>query len=531
MSVAELIAVAVTVVLAVWPLAAYVIDAAGAGVMPLASLAAALIISALLVRRHSDNSRSSLPDLAAWSGIVLFGAAMVLRMSWPALVPPGRGPDLTHHLLLVDYIEQYGHLVHDRSLDGAMGEMAHYTPASHLLAVMAGDVSGVDGVRAFFPVVTMCAALAAGFVFLIARRLLMPLPFALCATLLLFLPAPYFLGAFTHDAFLAQTVSTLFAVAMWWALTVWHERPTDVAAWTIALFLAAIFLSWPVFLGPPLVVFVAMLLSSSLSTPAKQRQFGIVLVPLLALFLLHSWDRWGWMAIVRTSGAVMHPSAETMGWALPVLATIGAIAAFADARARLTVILLFVIALQALTLFAVATAQGADTPYMALKMVYLAVYPMAVLGALALVRLLGRSRVSDTIGWALAAVVLIAVRPAFIAPRVVPVVDLDLYAAAKSLRAQNITTCVDYLVSDAETAYWLHLAVLGNPRASARMQEIDRYDPRAAMAPWITAEGRRYAIADLRLLPDEIRSRVAVTAQFGHAGVISRPDATIKGCD
>ena len=44
--------------------------------------------------------------------------------------------------------------------------------------------------------------------------------------------------------------------------------------------------------------------------------------------------------------------------------------------------LLLVIALQALTLFVIAKAQGADTPYMAFKMVYLAIYPMAVLAAL-----------------------------------------------------------------------------------------------------------------------------------------------------
>ncbi len=68
--------------------------------------------------------------------------AALLRVAWPSLVPPGRGPDLTHHLLLVDYIEQHHHLVHDRSLDGAMGEMAHYTPGSHLLAVMAGTWFG-----------------------------------------------------------------------------------------------------------------------------------------------------------------------------------------------------------------------------------------------------------------------------------------------------------------------------------------------------------------------------------------------------
>ena len=39
------------------------------------------------------------------------------------------------------------------------------------------------------------------------------------------------------------------------------------------------------------------------------------------------------------------------------------------------------------------------------------------------------------------------------------------------------------------------------------------------------------AIADLRLLPDEVRSRVDLAAQFGGAAVITRRDATIKGCD
>jgi hypothetical protein len=531
MSLAELIAATLTVILAAWPLAAYAIDAAGAGVMPAASLAVALAIGGLVAWRQPKHDTADWPGVAVWLGIVAFVVAIVLRLSWPALVPPGRGPDLTHHLLLVDYIEQQGHLVHDRTLDGVMGEMAHYTPASHLLAVMAGRLSGVDGVRAFFPIVALCAALSAGFVFLIARRFRLSLPFALCATLLLFLPAPYLLGAFTHDAFLAQTVATLFSVAMWWAVTAWSERPSSAGAWVIAIFLAATFLSWPVFLGPPLLVFIAMLLGADLPAPTKHRHFGIVLIPLIALFLVHSWDRWGWMLIVRVSGAVMHPSAENLGWALPVMATVGAFAAFADEKARWTVILLFVIALQSLTLFLMATAQGADTPYMALKMIYLAIYPMGVLGAVALERVLARSRIAETVGWIVAALLLVAVRPAFNAPRSVAVVDLDLHAAGKSLRSQGITTCVDYLVSDAETAYWLHLAVLGNPRASARMEEIDRYEPNAAMAPWITAEGRNYAIADLRILPDEIRSRVDITAQFGHAGVIQRRDATMKGCD
>ena len=155
---------------------------------------------------------------------------MFLRMSWPSLVPPGRGPDLTHHLLLVDYIQQNGHLVHDRSLDGAMGEMAHYTPAAHLLAVIAGAWFGVDGLRAFFPLVVVCAALTAGFVFLIARRTAcrcrMRSPRSCCCSC----PRSISSARSRTMRFLAQTVSTLFAVATWWAIAQWDDQPSALNA-------------------------------------------------------------------------------------------------------------------------------------------------------------------------------------------------------------------------------------------------------------------------------------------------------------
>ena len=173
---------------------------------------------------------------------------------------------------------------------------------------------------------------------------------------------------------------------------------------------------------------------------------------------------------------------------------------------------------------------------MALKMVYLAIYPMAVLGALGLS--IVRRALGDrdaTVVWAIATVLLIvAVRPALTAPRAVPVLDLDLYAAGKWARTNVGQTCIDYLVADAQTAYWLHLAVLGNPRASARMQEIDVYDPRSAIGSWITTEGRPYAIADLRQLPDEVRSRVEIVSTFGAAVVLRRKEllpAMMGDCD
>lgn len=529
MSLAEVIAAAITVCFAVVPVAAYLIDAAGFGVVPVASIGAGVASGAAMAWRLSKRAASNPGEMVAFAGIAIFLIAMFLRMSWPSLVPPGRGPDLTHHLLLVDYIEQTGHLVHDRSLDGAMGEMAHYTPGSHLLAVIAGAVFGADGLRALFPLAALCAALTGCFVFLIARRIGVALPYAIAAVAMLFLPAQYFFGAFTHDGFLSQTVSTLFAVAAWWALAAWDDRPSHDLSILIAIFLAAAFLSWPIWIGPPLLVFTALVLRIERDRIAH---LAIVFVPLLAIVLLHSWDRWGWMVIVRTSGAVLRPSLESVGFQLPLFALIGIGVAAKDRRARVTIVMLAVIALQSATLYAVAKSQGADTPYMAFKMIYLAIYPLAILAAFAFAQVTRSGRAHESLGWLLSAILLVAVvRPALAAPREVPIVDLELQAAGQWLRANNGAACADYLVGDAETAYWLHLAVLGNPRSGERMTELDRYDPRGAMAPWITAEGRRYAVADLDLLPDEVRSRVQIVKQFGRGAVIARPDATMKGCD
>ncbi len=554
LSLAECIAAAVTCWLAFVVLSGYAFDVAGLGLQPASILVASLVGLASLLATLWRRVRLDAADLAAWAGVIVFVLAALLRLSWPSLVPPGRGPDLTHHLLLVDYIEQQQHLVHARSLDGSMGEMAHYTPGAHLLAVVIGVWTGLEGVRAFFPLLAVCAALSAGFVFLIARRLQLPLPYAIVAVVLLFLPAQYFSGAFTHDSFLAQMAATFFAVSAWWALVAWDDERSTVGAAIIGVLLAAVFLSWPIWIGPLVLVFVPLAFTVNdppkpwRSRTAALLQLAVGLAPLLVVASIHVAGRWGWLAIVRTSGAVLEPSLASLGWALPLLAIAGMVAGLRDRRARVTIVLLVLIVLQAFALFAIAKIQGADTPYMAFKMVYLAIYPAAVLAAVAMASperawLTTKGEPSESkgapgeskgapLGWIVAAIlVVIAVRPTLTAPRVIPVVDLDLYEAGKWTRANVGQTCVDYLVADAETAYWLHLAVLGNPRASERMIEIDRYDPRAAMAPWITAEGRSYAVADLRLLPDEVRSRVDLVAQYGSAAVIRRRDATIKGCD
>ena len=131
------------------------------------------------------------------------------------------------------------------------------------------------------------------------------------------------------------------------------------------------------------------------------------------------------------------------------------------------------------------------------------------------------------VAWTIAAAAaVVTIRPMLAAQRPAPVVSRHFYDAGQWVRANVGTTCVDYLVEDSQTAYWLHLAVLGNPRASERSAAVDRHNMREAFARWIPAEGLPYAIADLRLLPDEIRARVEIVKMFGSAAVIKRPGGT-----
>ena len=321
---------------------------------------------------------------------------------------------------------------------------------------------------------------------------------------------------------------------MWSAIVVWDEQPSPAVAAAIAIAALGAFLAWPVWLGPPLLALAASLLRAGLPLNQRLWHAAIVFGPLFVVAAVHAAGRLEWVQLVRTSGGALAPSIATVGWAFQLLAVVGFAVATTNRRARITLGLLIALAVQATTLWFAAKANGAATPYMAYKMTYLAIYPLAVLGGLAIGRLLAgadaRAITSPRAqfgGWIIAAILMVAiVRPAFREPRGVPIVSIDLYEAGQWARDNVGAACVDYLVADANTAYWLHLAVLGNPRASSRMADVDRYDPRAAIGHWIASdEAQGYAIVDERLMPDEVRSRVEIIARFGSAAVIMRPGA------
>jgi hypothetical protein len=115
-------------------------------------------------------------------------------------------------------------------------------------------------------------------------------------------------------------------------------------------------------------------------------------------------------------------------------------------------------------------------------------------------------------------------------PRPTPTISEPLLQAGQWARAHVNPGCVDYLVADGYSAYWLHLAVLGNARSASRSIDNDTYEPRAAIIRWIEPGGLPYAIVeDFSALPKDIRDSVDVVARFGPAAVVQRRGAAACG--
>ena len=88
---------------------------------------------------------------------------------------------------------------------------------------------------------------------------------------------------------------------------------------------------------------------------------------------------------------MLQPSLAVLGWVFPVLAVVGLVWAIATRRTQVTITFLLAIVVQTITLWFMSKSIGAETPYMAYKMGYLAIYPLAIFGALALHAVVSRS--------------------------------------------------------------------------------------------------------------------------------------------
>jgi hypothetical protein len=373
-------------------------------------------------------------------------------------------------------------------------------------------------------------------VFAIAMRVLPRstprLPFAIGAAVMLFAPREYFLRSLTEHSFLAQVVGELFAVAMWWALVVWEEGASIAAAVMFAIAGVGAFLTWPVWTGPLLLVLVAVVaMRAEVSMRARVATMVVAAGPIAVVAAVHATGRMRALAIAGTAGFVVWPSVDAFGWWFLVLGSAGLVLAAASRRTRSIVWLAAAIALQAAALFVVASRSGADRPYLALKMAYLAIYPLAVAASLTvgwmggrMVGEVGPSSPSRRLSWVVIAVLAVLVaRPLIKEPRPKRVVSEPMYVAGRWARANLPPACVDYLVRDDDSAYWLHLAVLGNARQTDRTRDAATFDAKQARVRWIQPAGLPFAITDdFDALPKDIRTSVEVVQRFGPAAIVKR---------
>jgi hypothetical protein len=258
------------------------------------------------------------------------------------------------------------------------------------------------------------------------------------------------------------------------------------------------------------------------------RDLVVGLLPIAGVAAMYASTRLVYgLGMVNAVGFAIWPGPRTLGWPFLLLAAGGLGWSATDRRARSAAVLFGFIAVQGATLIVFGRSSGATAPYLSLKMAYLAIYPMAI-AASALLALAWRAtlRPAAAAHYAWAAVILATLaagRSLMQAAPVKPVVTQPVFLAGDWARTHLPPACVDYLVADGYTAYWLHLAVLGNPRAAGRALDNDTFEPPKAIVRWILPGGLPYAIAgDFDALPRDIRTNVDVLARFGPAAVVKR---------
>lgn len=521
--------------------------ATGLPIAPWPIVGVSIVMTILVVRWvQSHTARDATPVPRPWlqvAGIAAVISAVgvyVAWLAWPTMYAIAAGPDLVHHLTLIRFIQTRQTLPDDPIFGAYLGEMTGYPPGSHVVAAIAGALSGRDGVAIVHPIMAVATLLKAGILVSILGRILPAgrtrTPAAVAGVVLLLVPHAYLLSPIVHYGFYAQVLSEVFALAMWWACIRWHQTPVRPWLWLAAMFGIGIVLTWPVFLPVPLLTGAAIAAGRwDRSRRDRVADLAIVMGPVALLTTAFTLARAGSAGILSSGGDVLTPSIDLFGVPFLALLALGVVACSQDWR-RYHVVGLFVAlgALQVVALIVLQQLAGATNPYLGFKSMHLLVFGLVVTAAIgaatawqAAVSVVpaGWRAGFDRAAWLIPVLLFVALwqrdlpsRP-LASPLTAPV-----HQAGEWSRAHVPSNCVDYLVPHWLTAYWLHLDVLGNARASARVS-ADPYDFRRAMGQWIGSGSMQHAIVqDWDRVPAEARAHMRVLASFGPAAVVERSD-------
>ena len=530
--------------------AGYLLDAVGLPIHPAALGVAALAASVTALLAFRERAPAPAGSLPLFACLVCAALGYLLWLASPSLLPVTIGPDVVHHLQLIHVIHRTHQLVHDPALGPYLLEMVNYTPGSHIAAAVAADWVRVDPLRVLLPLTSVFVAVKAGIIYVLALRLVPEKPGASCqalaAPVLLLVPSAYVLGSFFHFFYYAQVLSETFAMAMVVAGLGWARTGARRYLWLAAAGGIGVFLSWPIWILPAGAAVLTAIVAGGPARP-EGRAHGwigakewivsgaIVVLPVALIGLLHAATHPGGAAIIGSAGAVTRPSAETLAPAFVALGVMGAILALRSAPARPVLVLFAAAILQALALAVFDARAGSRSFYLPFKMVYLAVLPCALLGALALARAGAAmaSRFPRARGLAAAAPLLIA---ALLASGRMPLkrqrspITESALAAGLWARGALPPGCIDYFSAHWLTGYWLHLDVLGNPRLSDRMR-AETFEFSDTVGKWIQGKGLPYAIVeDLAAIPRDARGDMLPVREFGPTAVVknARPGAACR---
>ena len=522
--------------------AGYLLDLAGLSMSPLALaivFVAAFAVSVFLFARASSGSVKT-AHFAGFIGVMVLSAGYLLWLASPSFLPVTIGPDLVHHLQLIHLIQRTHRLAHDPALTPYLLEMMNYTPGSHILAATLADWLRIDAVRVVQPITAVLTGLKMGLLYLIAARVsessrasaIAPL----AAPVLAFAPAVYTIGSSFHFFYYAQIVSEAFAIGMLLAVLCWQQ--TGRRAYLLAFGACGVgaFLSWPVWLGPCVGVLIVFLLLGQLDWKERAIAASIALVPVALVGVVHSLIHAEGGRILTSSGAVTAPSVEAFGLGFLVVAVTGILIGAFRLRAGLPVVVFLAVALaQSLVLALLARRAGAASLYLPFKMMYLVVFPGAILGALALTWFADTVRVRIPRLRAVAAVVPVIVAVLIVAGRVPrgpqkSPVNEPSYAVGLWARDNVPRACVDYFSTHWLTGYWLHLDVFGNPRNSDRMR-AESFEFRDSVGKWLEGRGLPYGfVENLADIPREVRPDMIPIHTVGSATLVRNGRPSAAGC-
>ena len=368
----EVVAVVALLLLAAPIIVAYLVERSGAAMSPAVILPLSVGAAAAMVVWLSRGARWHAGEVASFVVVVGLVLAWLLWLAWPALLPLGGSrhcPSSAAHRLHRATLA----LVTTRRSRPTLGRWSLLRRA--VTCSRRWPARGPD--RRAARRLSGCRLVSGHqgrVLFLIARRLIpeaLPRirwhsrPYCSCRTRI-----PTSLAR-SRDSFLAQVIAELFTIVMWWALVVWDERPMIRPMVLYAIAGVAVFLTWPVWIGPPLLV-LPLLVWLRRELSVRERLAYLILggAPIAAVAALYIAGRLAWVGYVRAGGAVVQPSTSEFGWVFPIVAAIGLGLLLAPPRGRASV-LVAAIGLQALALFKLNEGHSQGASYI-FKMVYLA---------------------------------------------------------------------------------------------------------------------------------------------------------------